>query len=438
MQSINIGIIGLGTVGTGVVKIIQQNRDIIQSRIGASVEIAKIADLDLTTDRGIVLDHGILTTDALEIINDPSISIVVELIGGEEPAATFILKAIARGKHVVTANKALLSVRGAELFKASYDHNVEIGFEGSVCGGIPIIRAIKEGLTANRITMIFGILNGTANFILTKMADEGKSFDEVLIEAKQLGYAESDPSLDVSGTDTTHKLSILLSLIYGKPCNPDDIYTEGITHINPLDIEFARELGYRIKLLAIFKEDQGQIEARVHPTLIPAEGLLSHVKGIYNAVFICGDAVGSTMFYGQGAGMMPTGSAVVSDIVHIARNILNGKGSRLSPLLTKDERTLAFKNKNQVRSKYYLRFSAKDRPGVLSQISGILAKYNISISSVIQRGRQIDGAVPIFMLIHEATEEDVDKALQEIDVLPVTLDKTVLIRIEDQFDKLMQ
>ena len=271
-----------------------------------------------------------------------------------------------------------------------------------------------------------------------KMTDEEKGFDEVLMEAKKLGYAEADPSLDVSGTDTTHKLSILLSLIYGRPCDPAKIYTEGITHINPLDIEFARELGYRIKLLAIFKEDQGHIEARVHPTLIPADSLLSHVHGIYNAVFVCGDAVGSTMFYGQGAGMMPTGSAVVSDIIDIARDILNGKQSHVLPFVTDEVSSLRFKRKSQIKCKYYLRFSAKDSPGVLSQISGILAKFNISISSVIQRGRQIDGAVPIFMLVYEAIEEDVDKALREIDCLPVALDKTVLIRIEDQFDRLMK
>ena len=248
---------------------------------------------------------------------------------------------------------------------------------------------------------------------------------------------EADPALDVNGTDTTHKLSVLLSLIYGRQFNYEDIYTEGITQIHPFDIEFARELGYRIKLLAIFKEEQGQIEARVHPTLIPGDSLLSHVKGIYNAIFIKGDAVGSTMFYGQGAGMMPTGSAVVSDIIDISQNILNGAKGRNIPFLAKSDSNIKLKQKNMLRSKYYLRFSALDRPGVLSQISGILGKYSISISSVIQRGRQIDGAVPIFTLIHESIEEHVDKALTEIDALPVTLGKTMVIRIEDQFDRLI-
>lgn len=431
MKKIKIGIIGLGTVGAGVVKILQQNQDLIQNRLGAIIEIAKIADLDLTSDRGISLNHLPLTQDALEVINDPQISIVVELMGGEEPAASFLLKAIKKGKHVVTANKALLSTRGEEIFKAVFEHRVDIGFEGSVCGGIPLIRAIKEGLAANKITTIFGILNGTANYILSRMTEEGKGFQEVLEEAKNLGYAETDASLDVQGTDTTHKLSILLSLVYGKKISPEDIYTEGITRIHPLDIEFAMQLGYRIKLLAIFKDENGGIEARVHPTLIPAESLLSHVKGVNNAVFIYGDAVGSTLFYGQGAGMMPTGSAVVSDLMEISRNILKGNCGTIVPFFTENKNTITVKAKNQFLSKYYLRFSAQDQPGVLSQISGILGKFNISIASVIQRGQQGDGAVPIFMLIHKAREEYVAKALQEIDALPVALDKTMLIRIED-------
>lgn len=431
MKKIKIGIIGLGTVGTGVVKILQKNQDLIHNRLGAIIEIAKIADLDLTSDRGISLNHLPLTHDALEVINDPQIPIVVELMGGEEPAASFLLKAIRNGKHVVTANKALLSTRGEEIFKAVFEHQVDIGFEGSVCGGIPLIRAIKEGLAANKITTIFGILNGTANYILSQMTEEGKGFQEVLEEAKNLGYAETDPSLDVQGTDTTHKLSILLSLVYGKKINPEDIYTEGITRIHPLDIEFAMQLGYRIKLLAIFKDENGGIEARVHPTLIPAESLLSHVKGVNNAVFIYGDAVGSTLFYGQGAGMMPTGSAVVSDLIEISRNILKGNCGTMVPFFTENKNTITVKAKNQFLSRYYLRFSVQDRPGVLSQISGILGKLNISIASVIQRGQQGDGAVPIFMLIHKAREEYVAKALQEIDALPVALDKTMLIRIED-------
>jgi len=431
MEKIKIGIIGLGTVGTGVVKILHQNQEIIRNRLGATIEIAKIADLDLTSDRGIPLNHFPLTQNAWEVIEDPEILIVVELMGGEEPAASFLLKAIQQGKHVVTANKALLSTRGAEIFQAAYKHKVDIGFEGSVCGGIPLIRSIKEGLAANKITAIFGILNGTANYILTRMTEEGKEFDEVLAEAKNLGYAESEPSLDINGTDTTHKLSILLFLIYGQEIHPEEIYTEGITQIHPLDIEFAKELGYRIKLLAIFKEEDGEIEARVHPTIIPGASILSHVNGVNNAVFIRGNAVGSTLFYGQGAGMMPTGSAVVSDLMEISRNILKGKPGVLLPFFQKGKSRIKLKPKDKFFTRYYLRFSAQDRPGVLSQISGILAKYNISISSVVQKDKQGDGGVPIFMLIHKSQEESVDKAIKEIDALPVTVNNTVLIRIED-------
>ncbi|MBN2466623.1 MAG: homoserine dehydrogenase [Deltaproteobacteria bacterium] len=437
MKTIEIGVIGLGTIGTGVVKILRDNREIIEGRVGTKIMVSKIADLDTTTDRGISLDPSILTTNAMDIVNDPRISVVVELIGGEEPAATYLLEAIAKGKHVVTANKALLSARGAEIFQASFDRKVDIGFEGSVCGGIPVIQAIKDGFSANRITLLFGILNGTANYILTKMTDEGRTFQEVLQEAQELGYAEADPALDVNGTDSAHKLSILLSLIYGKQFTASEIHTEGITTITPLDIEFAQELGYRIKLLALFKDDQGAIEARVHPTLIPQDSLLAHVKGVYNAAFICGDAVGPTMFYGRGAGMMPTGSAVVSDIIHICRNILKGSHDQVVPIVTRNDRQLRLKSTNLVKTKYYLRFSAQDRPGVLSQISGILGKYSISIASVIQKGREVFGAVPIFMLTHEAVEENMKGALKEIDALPVTSAKTMVLRIEDEFDALI-
>lgn len=437
MEIIKIGIIGLGTVGTGVATILQQNQQAIQDRLGASLEIGKIADIDLDTDRGISVAPSLLTTDAMELINDPEIDIVAELMGGEEPAFTFFQEAIAQGKHVVTANKALLSKRGAELFEAAHKQGVEIGFEGSVCGGIPVIQAIKDGLAANDITQIYGIMNGTANFILTRMTDEGRDFEDVLAEAQELGYAEADPSLDINGDDTAHKLTILLSLVYGRQVDCAHIYTEGITGITPLDIEFARELGYRIKLLAIFKDVNGAIEARVHPTLIPADSLLSPVKGVYNAVFVTGDAVGSTMFYGQGAGMMPTGSAVVSDMIRIAGNILHSKGKQPSPLYALKAPPVTIKDNGQIYSKYYLRFSANDQTGVLSQISGILAEHEISISSVIQRGRRIGGSVPIFMLIHEAREEHVMQALKKIDGLPVTLDKTMLIRIEDDFDTLI-
>ena len=431
MSAINVGIIGFGTVGAGVVTILQNTRELIEDRVGAPVVVARIADLDTTSSRGISVDPAILTTDALSIINDPSISIVVELIGGEEPAATFLHQAIAAGKHVVTANKALLSRRGEELFQAAHRTGVNIGFEGSVGGGIPIIQAIRDGLTANRISMIFGILNGTANFILSSMSDGSRDFADALAEAQKLGYAEADPTLDVSGYDTTHKLSILLSLVYGRQFYPEEIYTEGIIGITPQDINFARELGYRIKLLAIHKDDNGELEVRVTPTLVPATSLIANVQGVYNAVFVTGDAVGSTMFYGRGAGKMPTGSAVVSDIIRIARNLHRCPANPVIPFGSRRPLPVLIKREDQIRSRYYLRFSAMDRPGVLSQIAGVLAENDISISSVIQRGRSQEGGVPIFMLIHEALEKNVNTALREVDALPVTLGRTMLIRIED-------
>src|SRR3989338_4070541 len=321
MQKINIGLIGFGTVGTGVVKVLKENAKTIQERLGAEVVLKRIADKDLTRDRGVEVEKAILTADANEILNDPSINIVIELMGGIEPAKTFILKSLKNKKHVVTANKALLSQHGEEIFKTASANNVDIGFEASVGGGIPIIKALKEGLVANRINSIYGIINGTANYILSKMTNEGGKFEDVLKKAQEKGYAEADPTYDVEGIDTAHKLAILINLAYGTYIKPADIYTEGISKITPLDIKFAREFGYKIKLLAIAKEEDGRIEARVHATMIPAEHLLSTVDGVYNAIYLRGNAVGPVMFYGKGAGMMPTASAVAADVVDICRKI---------------------------------------------------------------------------------------------------------------------
>lgn len=434
MKKIQIGIVGFGTVGTGVLKILRSSSKMIRERLGATIVVRKIADLDIKSDRGIKVDKNLLTTDVGEVLNNPSIDLVVELIGGFEPARTVILSAIEKGKHVVTANKALLAEHGIELFEAAHKRKVDIGFEGSVAGGIPIIRAIKEGLSANNIRFILGILNGTANYILTNMTNEGGKFKDILREAKQRGYAESDPKLDVEGLDTAHKLAILISMAYGTKITLREIYTEGISHIEPLDIEFARELGYRIKLLAISRQINGQVEARVHPTLIPVTHLLSKVDGTYNAIFIDGDAIGPSMFYGRGAGMMPAASAVISDIVDISRNIVRGISQRVPPLSYQREflKKVRIKNIKEVVTRYYLRCSVVDRPGVLSKISGILGKNDISIHSVIQKGRRIKGAVPIFLLTHEAREADVRKALSEIDRLSITKNKTMLIRIENR------
>ena len=433
MKKINVGIVGFGTVGTGTAKILIENSLLIEERVGIPIVVKTIADHDIEKEREINVDPAILTKDANEILNDPEIDIVVELIGGYGYAKEFILKAIDKGKHVVTANKALLAVHGDEIFRAAYRKGVDIGFEASVGGGIPIIRALKEGLVANRIESIYGIVNGTTNYILTKMTSEGKKFGDVLKKAQEKGYAEADPTFDVEGVDAAHKLAVLISLAHGVRIRFEDIYTEGISKITPLDIEFAREFGYRIKLLAITKDDKGKIEARVHPTMLRESAMLANVDGVFNAIYVTGDAVGSTMFYGRGAGMMPTGSAVVSDIADIARNIIKKSHQRVPPLgcsegCIKDAKV---KDISETVNHYYIRFSAMDKPGVLSKISGILGEKNISISSMIQKGRQVGGSVPIVMMTHEAKEKDVRKALDEIDRLPVVHEKTVFIRIEE-------
>lgn len=437
MRTIKTGMIGFGTVGAGVVKILQRNAKLIETRLGARLALTRIADIDLRRDRGVKVKPGLLTQKAEEVIEDPEIDIVMELIGGIEPARTYILRALQKGKHVVTANKALLALHGDEIFRMAHRHGVVVNFEASVGGGIPLIRSIKEGLVANRIQSIFGILNGTSNYILTKMTDEGKGFREVLKEAQEKGYAEADPTYDIEGIDAAHKLTILTRLAFGTPIRFRDIFIDGISAITPLDIQFGKEFGYRIKLLAIAKVENGKIEARVHPTFIPEGHLLSTVGGVFNAIYIKGDAVGPTLFYGQGAGQMPTGSAVVSDLVELGRNLLVRPGGERIPLLTHMPSAiepLPLKGMDEVEMPYYMRFSAVDRPGVLSMISGILGKNGISISAVIQKGRQVNGAVPVVMMTHEAREKSVHQALKEIDRLKVILGKTVFIRVEDELE----
>jgi homoserine dehydrogenase len=432
MKKIHIGLLGFGTVGSGTVKILLENRDVIESRLGARLELKWIADLDVETDRGVTVDGRTLTTDAEMVVNDPDVDIVVELIGGYDPAKSFILKAVENGKQIVTANKALLAAHGDEIFSAASKNGVEVGFEASVGGGIPLIRSIKEGLVANRMKMLFGILNGTANYILSKMTDDGSPFGEVLKEAQALGYAEADPTFDVEGIDAAHKLTILLAIAYGVPIDFEAVYTEGISKIAPLDIKFIKEFGYRIKLLAISKDDGEAIEARVHPTLIPADSMLANVGEAYNALYIKGDAVGNVMLYGPGAGMMPTGSAVVSDLVDVARNLLNGAIGRVPSLGYQPAslRARRIRSIEELDAQYYFRFSVEDSPGVLSKISGILGNHQISIKSVHQKGRDLVGAVPIVMITHEAKEAAVKVALSEIDRLDVVKEETVLIRIE--------
>ncbi len=437
MKEIKVGLIGFGTVGSGVGRILQKNSKLIEKRMGAKLTLKRIADIDLETDRGVKLKPGVLTRRAEDVIQDPDIDMVMELMGGIEPAKTFILEAIRNRKHIVTANKALLALHGDEIFREAHRFGVNVNFEASVGGGIPLIRSIKEGLVANRIHSIFGILNGTSNYILSKMTDEGRNFKEVLKEAQEKGYAEADPTYDIEGIDAAHKLAILVRLAFGTPFQFKEIFIGGISEITPLDIQFGREFGYRIKLLAIAKIDKGKIEARVHPTLIPESHLLSTVEGVFNAIYIKGDAVGPTLFYGQGAGQMPTGSAVVSDLVELGRNVLTQVSGHRVPLLSFQESAIEkipLKKMDDVVMPFYMRFSALDRPRVLSKISGILGKNDISISAVIQKGRQINGAVPIVMMTHEAKQKNVHRALKEIDRLGVILGKTMFIRVENELE----
>ncbi len=431
-KAVRVGIIGFGTVGTGTVRILLENRKILSLRAGFDVIIRKIADKDILRDRGIALPEGILTSGAEDILDDPEIDIVVELVGGINPAKDFILDAIRRGKHVVTANKALLATEGNEIFNEARRYGVDVGFEASVAGGIPIIKVIREGLVANNMIAIYGIINGTSNYILTKMTEEKVGFSEALKEAQRLGYAEADPTFDIEGIDSAHKLAILASLAYDIPLSFQEVYKEGITKITPQDIEFASELGYKVKLLAITKASDGEVEMRVHPTMLPDEYLISKVDGVFNAVYIEGDAVGSTLYYGRGAGDMPTGSAVVADIVDIGKSVITG-GTRRVPVVPESGEVAGLrhiKKMEDIESMYYFRFSALDRPGVLSSISGILGNHNISIASVIQKGRRIGGSVPLVVLTHRAMERDVLHAIKEIDTLPVVSDRTLFVRVE--------
>lgn len=434
---INVGIIGFGTVGAGTAKILLENKDVISQRIGFDINLKKIADLDIKKSRGIKLPEGILTTNADDILNDPEINIVIELIGGIHPAKELILKAIKNNKHVVTANKALIATEGNEILAEAEKHGVEIGFEASVAGGIPIIKIIKEGLVANRILAVYGIINGTSNYILTKMTDEGIEFSDALKEAQRLGYAEADPTYDIEGIDSAHKLAILASLAYDIPLSFNDVYKEGITRITSQDIGFAGELGYKIKLLAIAKASDNKVELRVHPTMVPKDYLISKVDGVFNAIYVQGDAVGDTLYYGRGAGDMPTGSAVVSDVVDIGKRIMiHDTGYRIqdkkyrASCIAHHASSIKIKKIEDIEAMYYFRFTAFDKPGVLSSISGVLGKYNISITSVIQKGRRLGEAVPLIVLTHTAKEKDVIKAVAEIDRLSVVADKTLYIRVE--------
>lgn len=434
MSSIRVGIIGFGTVGAGAVEILSVNRELIRKRVGDDVVVKKIADLDTESDRGIPVAPNLLTADAMRVINDPDIDIVVELIGGLETAKEFILAAMSNGKHVVTANKALLAECGHEIYASAEKYGVSLGFEASVCGGIPIINALRHGLSANHIRTAMGILNGTSNYILTKMARDSLPYEQVVQEAVKLGYAEDPPTLDVNGTDAAHKLTILISIMTGVPACFEDIYREGITTLTHEDILFADEFGYCIKLLSIMRNLGTRLEARVHPTMIPKGHMLANVNDAYNALYLEGDFVGPGLYYGLGAGRQPTGSAIVSDIMDIARQIRHGTKVLMPPLAHADpiQPAVPIQPMEQLSSSYYFRFSALDTPGVLSRIAGILGEHNISIAAVIQKGRKVNDSVPIVMLTHEAREDNVQKAISLINHLDALTKDTIIIRVEDR------
>lgn len=421
----SIGLIGFGTIGAGVVETFNLNLDLMEQKVGAKIKLKKVVDLDIETDRGVKIDKNILSTDVNDILEDPEIDIVIELIGGYEPAKSFILKAVSNGKHVVTANKALLAKHWEEILQSANDNNVRICFEASVGGGIPLLHPLNESLGANHIQSIYGIINGTANYILTKMTDEGLGFEEVLKEAQEKGYAEQDPAFDIEGHDTAQKLIILTILGFGVYVKQDNFHVEGISRIKQEDIEFIKnEMGYSIKLLAISRINGGELEVRVHPTLIPQNHLLASVNGVFNGVYIVGDIVGPVMMYGQGAGMMPTASAVVGDCLNIMENM-----ERQNIYGPADTEVKQIKNIEDIKSKYYLRLTAVDKPGVLHVISGILSKYDISIEAVNQKKKDEGQEVPIFMVMHEALEKNMQNAIKEINALHFVKNDTLFIRV---------
>jgi len=434
VSEVKLGLIGLGTVGTGVVQLLEHNHDAITRKLGRSLRLVHVASRSIHTQPHADLGRMRLSTDPWAVVHDPEVAVVVELIGGIEPACSLILEAIKRGKDVVTANKALLALQGGEIFAAAEARGISVGFEASVAGGIPIIRTLREGLAADRNRALFGIVNGTCNYILTKMSEEGEEFDTVLRRAQEQGLAEADPSFDIDGIDAAHKLTLLAMLAFGVRVPFAGVYTEGIRHLSQTDILFAREFGYTLKLLAIAKDEDGAIDVRIHPTMIPRRTLLADVGGAYNAIFVQGEALGSSLYFGRGAGSLPTATAVLADVIEIARNRGLAGGLRVPPLgyPWHDLRTAPLRSIDDLESEYYLRFMAVDRPGVLATIAGILGEHSISIASVIQRGRsEADETVPLVMRTHTARERNLKDALCLVDQLPVVQGKSVFIRIEE-------
>jgi len=426
-EQINIGIIGLGTVGCGALACLLDNKAEIECKVGSRVEVVKIADLDITTERPVKFDKSILTTDVSQVLDNPEIDIVIELTGVVKPAKEFILRALRNGKHVVTANKELVAKEGAEIFDEAAKRGLDFCFEGSVGGGIPIIASLKSSLAANKIEQVVGIVNGTTNYILTKMAHEGRDFVDVLAEAQERGYAEPDPTNDIEGYDARYKIAILAGIAFTSRVSVDDVYCEGITKITERDIENARELGYAIKLLAIAKRSGEAVQVRVHPTLIPQEHPLASVNDVFNAIYVHGDFVGDVMFYGRGAGPRPTGSAVVGDVMDIARNINFGATGRL-PCLCLQQREV--QSMDEVITRYYIRMLVADRPGVLASIAGVFGEHQVSIASMMQKDQHGDNA-EIVMVTHHVAERNFRQAMQLISKLPVVSEVSTWIRVEE-------
>lgn len=433
MQSVKIGVLGLGTVGSGTVNVLRRNIKEITRRAGRDIEITRAADRTMDKERGCDTTGIDLTTDAFEIVNDPNIHVVVELIGGTGIARDLVLKAIENGKHVVTANKALIALHGNELFEKAQENGVTVAFEAGVAGGIPIIKAMREGLSANRIEWLAGIINGTGNFILTEMRDKGRDFPEVLAEAQALGYAEADPTFDVEGIDAAHKLTIMASIAFGIPLQFDKAYTEGISQVSQEDVQYAAELGYIIKHLGISKKTEQGVELRVHPTLIPHRRLIANVDGVMNAVLVKGDAVGPTLYYGAGAGSEATASAVVADIVDVVRAITTDPENRVPHLAFQADAIVdtPILPISEVVTSYYLRIHTDDEPGVLADITRILAEQGISIEAILQKEPEDhNGIVPVIMLTQAVAEKNMDMAIAHIEALKTVKDSVMRIRME--------
>ncbi len=431
---VRVGLLGIGTVGAGTFAVLTRNQHEITRRAGRGIEIVAVADLDVARARAIVGDRAAVVSDAFAVVRDPSIEVVVELIGGCGIARQLVLEAIAHRKHVVTANKALLAVHGNEIFAAARAAEVTVAFEAAVAGGIPIIKALREGLTANRIEWIAGIINGTTNFILSEMRDKGLAFDAVLKDAQRLGYAEADPTFDIEGVDAAHKATIMSAIAFGIPVQFDKAYVEGIASLQAEDIRWAEQLGYRIKLLGITRRREHGIELRVHPTLIPARRLIANVEGAMNAVLVKGDAVGHTLFYGKGAGAEPTGSSVVADLVDVVRTLTVDPGNRVPHLAFQPDAMadLPILPISEIESAYYLRIRVVDEPGVLADITRILADGKISIDAVLQREPDVGVTqIDIILLTHLTVEKRCDEAIARIEALPKVVSKVTRIRLED-------